>query len=62
MIVYRIKHNTLSGGSVIWDTPQDASDEVKMHLLEGSWGSKITVEIIKISEEDYNKLQEFEGY
>ena len=62
MIAYRIKHNTLSGGAVIWNTVQDAVEEIKMHLLEGYWGSKITVEIIKISEEEYKKLPEFEGY
>jgi len=62
MIAYRIKHNTLSGGGVVWHTIQDAVEEIKMHLTEGSWGSKITVEIIKISEEDYEKLPEFKGY
>jgi len=62
MIAYRIKHNTLSGGAVVWRTIQDALMEIKMHLTEGGWGSKITVEIIKISEEDYEKLPELKGY
>ena len=62
MIVYRVHHNTLQGGSVAWLTVQNAIEEIKMHLLEGEKGDRISVEITEMSEETYKKLPEFRGY
>jgi len=62
MIVYRVHHSTLQGGSVAWHTVQDAIEEIKMHLLEGDIGDEITVGIVDMSEETYKKLPEFRGH
>ena len=62
MILYRIKHNTLGGGAVIWTTIHEALEEIKMHLTEGSNGDEITVSIIEMTESKYKELPEFRGY
>ena len=62
MLVYRVKHETLKSGTVVWCTVDDAIDEIKMHLLEGAKGDKIIVEITEMSKATYESLPEFEGY
>jgi len=62
MIVYKINHRTLKSGSVIWCAVEDALEEVKMHLLEGSKGDKIVIEITEMSRETFESLPEFTGY
>lgn len=60
--VYGVNHKTLGSGTVIWDNVQDTIMEIKTHLEEGYPGDTIEIMISEMSEEDYAKLPEFEGY
>jgi len=62
MKVYVIKHETLKGGMVVWDTIDGAIEEVRMHLTKGEIGDSMVVGISELNEEDFKDLPEFEGY
>ena len=62
MKLYGVKHKSLQSGVCLWQKIENALEEIKTHLEEGTVGDTIELTITEMSEEAYNKLLEFEGY
>ena len=62
MKIYGIRNKSISNGMCLWKDLEDAIEEIRSHLSEGENGEVIEAIITEMSDEDYNKLPEFEGY
>jgi len=58
--VYMVQADGLCG-PVVWDLLEDALEEVKSHLEEFPV-KKVTIETREMSQQDFDDLEEFEGY
>ncbi len=62
MKVYSIQHKTLQSPKIYWKDLIHTQDDVMMHLVEGDAGDVIEILIGEMTEEEFEKLPEFEGY
>jgi len=61
MKIYSTKHMGLKS-HIYWKSIDDVIEEMSLYLVEGNVGDIIELEIVEMSEEEYENLPEFGGY